>query len=393
MWIYPGALAHAMDSATWLRTTQELRKLGWSVTLVVAGPSGIRQIRGVEAFCISLPNAYLLRQVVFHFRVLRLVLRERATTDVLLFHEMSALWLLPLRAIRNLVGNRQPLFVMDTRSLPMPPSGKSTWRDRARARITNIAYQLGNRYADGRLAITPRMAEALHIPTEKLWGVWPSGADLELFAPARHHKKWPSADDPVQIVHHGSLHYERNLMTLCRAVVRANTEGMSFTLSLAGDGTERAALEEYAAHTNGIIRVLSTLPHAEIPWLLGGAHVGALPFPDEEKFRVSSPIKLFEYMAAGLPILATHIACHTDVVAGGEYAFWAIESDEQGLLDALRLVWRSRGMLSTLGEYAAMAAPMWTWEAAARKLKQALETGIASRDREVRTVPNESKPC
>ena len=40
-------------------------------------------------------------------------------------------------------------------------------------------------------------------------------------------------------------------------------------------------------------------PHDQIPEVLARAHVGVLPFPDEEKFRVSSPIKLFEYMAAG----------------------------------------------------------------------------------------------
>jgi glycosyltransferase involved in cell wall biosynthesis len=174
------------------------------------------------------------------------------------------------------------------------------------------------------------------------------------------------------------MDHERNLMALCLAVARANADGMSFDLSLVGDGTERAELEEFAAQTKGAVRVVPTVPYAAIPEVLARAHVGVLPFPDEEKFRVSSPIKLFEYMAAGLPILATRIVCHTDVVGSGEYNFWAEDAGEQGLLDALCLVWRSRDLLSELGRRAAIDAESWTWSASAQTLIQALKRGMAS---------------
>jgi glycosyltransferase involved in cell wall biosynthesis len=248
--------------------------------------------------------------------------------------------ILPLRLVRSLTGKLLPALVMDTRSLPMPSSHKQTWKDKVRKGAYIIENQLGNRCADGRLAITQRMAEAVRIPTEKLWGTWPSGADVEHFALARKDRRWPLPNASIHLIHHGSLHRERNLMTLCRVVVRANAEGMSFNLSLVGDGRERAELEDFATQTNGQVRVVSPVPYEQIPEVLARAHIGVLPFPDEEKFRVSSPIKLFEYMAAGLPILATRIVCHTDVVGPGNYAFWAQDAGEQGLLNALRLVWQ-----------------------------------------------------
>ncbi|OQY34651.1 MAG: hypothetical protein B6243_05380, partial [Anaerolineaceae bacterium 4572_5.2] len=162
-------------------------------------------------------------------------------------------------------------------------------------------------------------------------------------------RNWPLPDDPVKLVYHGSMHYERNLMALCRAVAQANAEGMLFELSLIGDGTERAELENFAEQTNGSVRVIRPVQYANIPQKLAQSHIGALPFPDEDKFRVSSPIKLFEYMAAGLPILATRIACHTDVIGSDEYAFWANDAGEQTLLDTLRVVWQSRDLLSDMG--------------------------------------------
>lgn len=81
-------------------------------------------------------------------------------------------------------------------------------------------------------------------------------------------------------------------------------------------------------------------------------------------------------MAAGLPILATRIVCHTDVVGENKYAFWAEDASMEGLLEGLHLVWKNRDSLSEKGDQAAIAAQTWTWEESARKLKTALEQGM-----------------
>ena len=168
-------------------------------------------------------------------------------------------------------------------------------------------------------------------------------------------------------------------MALCHAVEMANNEGMSFVLSIIGDGPERFALKEFAKKTRGQIRTMPPVPHEHVPALLAQAHVGVLPFPDEEKFRVSSPIKLFEYLAAGLPILATRIACHTDVVGEGEFVFWAEGDSVDSLNVTLKRVWEARSSLRSMGIKARAAADSWTWEASARKLSDALKKGMAKR--------------
>lgn len=383
-WVYTEPLADMLDAATWLETTRELRNLGWRVTLVVAGSPGQQCIRGVEVFCISMPEVYLLRQAVFHVRLLRLLAQQWATLDVILFHQMSACWLFPLRLIRRLMGEQRPLLVMDTRSVPMTVA---TQKDRLRASFHGLMNHLANRWADGQTAITQRMAEAVRMPLGRVWGVWPSGVTLDLFAPAQVARRWPLAGEPIHLIYSGALHHERNLLVLCRAVERANAEGRAFALSLVGKGPERRVLENFALQTEGRVRVLSPVSHDEVPQLLAQAHVGVLPFPDKEKFRVSSPIKLFEYMAAGLPILATRIVCHTDVVGDAEYAFWAEDGSIEGLLAALRVIWRARASLSRRGEDAVTAARAWTWRESARKLSNALKHGIAGINNELVVDP------
>ncbi|RIK24389.1 MAG: hypothetical protein DCC51_00260 [Anaerolineae bacterium] len=113
--------------------------------------------------------------------------------------------------------------------------------------------------------------------------------------------------------------------------------------------------------------------------MLAQAHVGvtSLPEVDDIKYEASSPIKLFEYMAAGMPVLATSNKCHTDVVGDGRYAFWADDVSEETLLATLRLVWAERDQLAQLGREAQSDVLAWTYAANAAKLKAALVYGLS----------------
>jgi glycosyltransferase involved in cell wall biosynthesis len=375
-WIYTEPIFETLDAATWLQTTDALRKAGWKVTLAAPGPGGKREAGGVEVLCISRPDIYLLRQFIFHLKVVLFLLLHWNRVDVILFHSMSAPFLLPLRLLRVLCPSGRPLLVLDTRTVQMEPIEMETPRVRVREAFHRFSRRMADMWADGQTAITERMAKAVGIPNRKLWGVWPSGVDPGQFLGAREARKWPGEGDSVHLVYIGALHHERNLRTLAQAVQQANQEGLSLRLSLIGDGTERSDLERFAAHSEGFVQVLPPVPHDKVGDVLAKAHIGVSPFRNEEKFRVSSPIKLFEYMASGLPLLATRIACHTDVVGDGSYAIWAESGDLEGLLDALRLAWRLKDRLPLMGREAAKAAEFWTWEQSAKKLRRALELGL-----------------
>lgn len=377
VWIFTGSLDSILDAATYLETTKELRKMGWRVTLISPGRKGVHLIRGVEVLGFTEPKVYFFHQLVFHAKLFRFLLGRLNDIDVILFHEMSAIWFLPVFLLLRLARRRRPLLVMDTRSVHMMPSSREHLKDHLRAIYLSKIERLVNYWVDGRLTITQRMAELLRIPPDKLWGVWPSGVDPGMYASARSERRWPEGDQPVEAIYVGSLHHERNLMTLSRAVVRANAEGMAFHLTLIGEGSERADLERFARQSNGAVRVFPPIAHDQIPHALTQAHLGVLPFMNEPKFQVSSPIKLFEYMAAGLPILATRIVSHTDVLDGAAYAFWADDGDEEALLAALRQVWENRTRLAELSGRTTVDVTEWTWRGAASKVKAALEHGLA----------------
>jgi glycosyltransferase involved in cell wall biosynthesis len=350
--------------------------MGWRVTLIAPGDNayGTQYIQGVEVWCLPRLQAYFMKHLTFNVQVLLLLVRRWKTIDYILCHQMSFPWLLPLRMLRLLGGGKRPLLLMDTRDLYLPgPSLKN----RVRVAFEHSIHTLANQWADGQTAITQRMAELVGIPERQIWGIWPSGVKRERFVPAQRARRWPQEAEPIRLIYIGILLHQRKLLELCQAVEQANAHGMMFQVFLLGNGSARADLEQFAATTEGRIRVVPAVPYDQIPAWLSQAHIGITSlFPPEQTIsQASSPIKLFEYMAAGLPILSTEIVCHTDVVGNENYAFWAKDADVESLLEALQTIWQSRQALEQMGHTAAQAADEWTWQAAARKLRAALEYG------------------
>lgn len=363
-----------LDVATWIDTTKELRKQGVDVTLITMGPENEQPYPGIEVLSIPRPHIYFLGQALYHLGVLRHLLRNRHHYDVVLFHQISAIWLLPLR----LLGKRRPLLVMDTRDLL--DFDNRTFKARLRNNFERFTYRLAPHAIDGQTAITQKLAELVGIPPSQLWGIWPSGVIPENFRESRERRQWPETGTPIRLIYIGIMLEQRNLLPLAKAVVRANAEGMDFVLSLYGDGAFRPELEAYAAQTGGMVRVEKPVPFAKIPSMLALAHVGvtSLPTQDNIKYEASSPLKMFEYMAAGMPMISTRNRCHTDVVRHGNYVFWADEPSEDQLFSALQQAWAARERLPELGSEAFEAVADWTWAESARKLNLALKEGLNS---------------
>jgi len=376
VWVSSTSLYSKLDAATLLSITRDLRSMGWQVTLIAVGPVGFQSIRGVEVLCLPSPDIYILRHLIFFIRAIAFLINSWNKIDIILFQELGAPWLIPLRFFRVLSGRRKPLFVMDTRSAYMADPNKETAKDRLRRLFLASVHRLGSYFVDGRLTITRRMAEYVRIPAEKLWGVWPSGVDIQDFEKASSIRQWPKSNQAIKLIYIGYLGEGRNIMGACRAVMQANSLGMNYTFSIYGKGEDRSELEEFSQKTSGAVQVNPPVPHEEVERILAQAHIGVIPFPNEPKFQVSSPLKLFEYMASGLPVMATRIVCLTDAIGDAKFVFWAETSEVNSFVDALRIIWQSRDSLKELGMQAVVAAQDWTWTASARKMKVALEKGL-----------------
>lgn len=89
-------------------------------------------------------------------------------------------------------------------------------------------------------------------------------------------------------------------------------------LAIAGEGEIRAHLERRAeaAHVGDRVRWLGPLPHGDIPTFLAGLDVALAPYPVLEQFAFS-PLKLYEYLAAGVPVVASDVGQIRHLLDGG----------------------------------------------------------------------------
>lgn len=116
----------------------------------------------------------------------------------------------------------------------------------------------------------------------------------------------------------GTLKPWHGLPILARAFAKVLPQCPGARLLIGGDGPERETFEHDLRALNAFeaTTFAGALPPASIPNLLASMDVAVAPYPAEELFYFS-PLKVFEYMAAGLPIVASDIGQIAEVIEDG----------------------------------------------------------------------------
>lgn len=370
VWVINGSLSEQLHKTARLSPASFLCDLGWDVTMIVSDVPVEEVDSRIKFIVLSWPRVYVLGAIIYYLLVLWNLLSGRVTSDVLMFQTKSAPFLLPIAIWHRVMGWRKMKVVMDTRSMPMDTV---TIRGKLRSLSFKFSHWTAKHLAIGQTAITREMVKTVGIPKKQLLGIWPSGVNVDEFVVSVSRRQWPGPEDPVRLVYIGALRSERNLTATLDAVRLARREGLNVTLEVVGNGPQRGELEEYAqAKGDGAIKISPSVPYREVPLVLARGDIGLLPFPDLPKMRVSSFIKLFEYMAAGMPMVATQIVAHTDVLEDADFVFWADDATPESMASAIMEACSHKAQLPELGAQACTSAENWTWESSAKKLSAAL---------------------
>ncbi|MDE2021763.1 MAG: glycosyltransferase family 4 protein, partial [Patescibacteria group bacterium] len=140
------------------------------------------------------------------------------------------------------------------------------------------------------------------------------------------------------------------------------------TLFVFVGGTEndtKAFREKYAFVKN--IRVIGKRPHAEIPLYLRAADILVLPNSGKEDLSrlYTSPLKLFEYMASGVPIIASDLPSIREIL-DESLAYFFTPDDHESLSRAINKVFQNYEEAKGKGASARVVAEKYSWEKRAR---------------------------
>jgi glycosyltransferase involved in cell wall biosynthesis len=134
------------------------------------------------------------------------------------------------------------------------------------------------------------------------------------------------------------------------------------TLLLVGDGPERSRVEQLAAERGVALVCTGTVPHDDVPEYLAAMDVALVLASGEGPFHYS-PLKLAEYLAAGLPVVAPRAGALTTQLHDRVDSVLVHAGDPDELADALRWLRDDAGARERIGREAlAAAAARWSWD-------------------------------
>lgn len=227
--------------------------------------------------------------------------------------------------------------------------------------------------ADLTIVTSPRLWETKRARARRIVLV-PNGVDYAAFAAARNSPAPEPADlraiprPRLAYVGHVSLRLD---LPLLAEVARARPE---WSLVLLGSVWERGCEAEMAN-----LRALPNvhfLPPREgpaVPAYLVACDVGLMPYRINQETESVSPLKLYEYLAAGLPVVSTDVPAAREVVP-----LVSIAAGSKGWVEAIASALAERDPARRKARLALAAAN--DWERRMEELSAAIEAALAAKE-------------
>ncbi len=220
--------------------------------------------------------------------------------------------------------------------------------------------------------IVAEQVQRLGVPDARIL-ITPTGVDLDLFGkprPADTSTPMRTAlglDDRFVVGWVGSFRPFHALDVAVESM--AQVDGAA--LLLVGDGPERDSVEALARSRRVHVVTTGTVPHTELPDYLGVMDVGLVVAAPGQTFHYS-PLKLAEYLAAGVPVVAPRVAQIAARVTDGEEALLVPAGDAEALTGALIRLRDDPALRRRLSTKAQSVATDWSWDRQVERILAAL---------------------
>jgi glycosyltransferase involved in cell wall biosynthesis len=351
----------AFDARIFQRECRTLAAMGYDVVVIVPGEQDTRA-DGVQIRCLRLPEGRLLRMLLGAGRVFRHALRENAA--LYQFHDPE---LIPVGLLLRMFGKQVVYDVHE--DLPRTINNKTYLPPWCRAPlrwITEWIEKVACRHFSALVVATPEIAGRFRKITPRVTVVanFPDLKFLGLNPPA-----WASRQLAVAYV--GCITEARGIRELLNALALLPTE-TSIRLVLAGKFWPESLLEE-CARLPGWQRVqyLGQLPATEIPRVLANVRAGIVTLLPSPNYISSMPIKMFEYMAAGLPVIASDFPLWREIIAGDECGLLVDPTDSSQLARAIATLVSEPDVAENMGmQGRAAVEAKYSWASQASQLQE-----------------------
>lgn len=169
---------------------------------------------------------------------------------------------------------------------------------------------------------------------------------------------------PLHLVYTGTVAPERGRDVMLEGLALANHGCVRAKLTIIGASPEQMSYCRSRAKELGIEEHLEVLPRVSghaIPSLLAQADIGVCIWEDRVYWRFNPPTKLFEYLVAGLPVLASNIRTHTQYITDWQNGC-IFEYSSASFSERIVGLWERRSELPVLKQNAAISGDRYLWD-------------------------------
>ena len=316
-------------------------------------------VGGVRVRAVPARRGRLLRVTATALDVWKTALREKPA--VFHVHDPE---LLPLAILARLAGHRVvydvhedlPLQVLAKHWIPrplrQPMAWAARWLERLAARVLSgivaATPQIGARFPAGKTVVVQNF-------------VMP--AELEVAAPT------PYRDRPHSFVYIGGIAAIRGAVEMVAAIAEVPAE-LGARLSLAGPISHAALGEELERHPGwNRVDFHGWQSRAQVAAHLDRARAGILVIHPTENYLESYPVKLFEYMAVGLPVIVSDFPLWRAMIGDVGCAVFVDPLDPKEIAAAMTWILEHPDEAASMGEKGPAAArARFNWDVEAAKL-------------------------
>jgi glycosyltransferase involved in cell wall biosynthesis len=334
-----------------------LVRAGYRVSIVAPHPHD-EVISGIAIKAVPKVTSRLARMIGATWGVYREALRQRA--DVYHFHSTEMIpvgWLLKLHGKRVLYDVREDTPA-DMRAKYWIPR----WTRPAVAWAVDIAEKLSGRFLDGIVAATPHIGQ--RFPRSKT-AVVQNFPLLDEAFPASS----PYLERPPLVLYIGTITAIRGVLELIDAISLL-PETLPAQLAIAGEFAP-SELEQEARQKLGWKRTdfAGWQDRHGLLDLLSSARVGVVPFLPVPNHMDCQPIKLFEYMLAGLPVVVSNLPQLSEIVQEAQCGILVEPGSPEAIADALQWLLEHPVEAQTMGNRGRQAVlQTYNWNSQAQLL-------------------------
>jgi glycosyltransferase involved in cell wall biosynthesis len=203
-----------------------------------------------------------------------------------------------------------------------------------------------------------RQLESSYAISEEKFFVLPNCVDIHTFRPYPEKREtirqqYNIGENPL-VLFVGSFHEWHDVATLVEAFGHLYNKNSEARLLLVGDGTNKTKIEDLVSRLglDKAVTFTGAVPFEQVPFLVSSADITVAPYKKMAVEFWGSPMKLFEYMASGTPLITSCVGQLSEVIKHGENGLLVEPGDATALAQAMERLINDPTLRNSLAQHA-----------------------------------------